>query len=67
MKLNITFSMGNAAFGPDWEPEAAATLVKIATRVVDQQYKRDPITGDIGPHVIADTNGNKIGEWSIKQ
>ena len=60
MKLTLEINMDNAAFGedydnPEWQPEAARILRKVADRIE---------SGSDGGGIV-DINGNKVGEWGI--
>lgn len=55
MKLRIEFDCDNAAFGEDPEEECQQLLRKIVTQL---DYTAS------GP--IIDSNGNRVGEWSLR-
>ena len=66
MDMVISFKMDNDAFGPMWSEEAAHILRELAVRLENHSFTSDPVTGEI-THPISDTNGHKVGSWSVAQ
>ncbi len=58
MRFRLTIECDNAAFADD-DGELARLVLKVARDLDD----RPPTSGDSG--TVYDTNGNRVGEWTV--
>lgn len=61
MKLTITINLDNSAFQPSPNPEAAYILQQLVDRIKQADFKRAPRWN----RVLADSNGNSVGEARV--
>jgi hypothetical protein len=64
-KVTISFDTNNAAFDGNFNREVSLVLAVVTAAINNAQWTGDASGPDAADGVVRDSNGNRIGEWSV--